>query len=44
MGVQFFCFLLAAICFFIKGFGVDTGRIDLMNIGFGLITLGVLFG
>jgi len=42
MTVEFVCFVLAAICFFIKGLGVNTGRVDLMNIGFGLVMVGVL--
>ncbi len=42
--VRLVCFLLAAICFFLKGLGIATLRVDLMNIGFGFVILGVIFG
>ncbi|GAK53033.1 hypothetical protein U14_04292 [Candidatus Moduliflexus flocculans] len=39
---KFVCFVIAAICFFVKGAGLHTGQFDLMNIGFGFITVGML--
>jgi hypothetical protein len=42
--IRFVCFVTAAICFFffVKGDGLFTGQIDLMNIGFGLVTVGMI--
>jgi hypothetical protein len=42
MSIKTLCFVGAVICFFLKGLGVSTGRVDLMNIGFGLVVLGVI--
>ena len=36
------CYVVAAVCFFVKGLGVNTGQIDLMNIGFGVFTISLL--
>ena len=42
VNIRFVCFVAAAICFFVKGAGLHTGQIDLMNIGFGLVTVGMV--
>ena len=40
--IRIVCFIAAAICFFLKGAGVPVGQIDLTNIGFGLVTVGMI--
>jgi hypothetical protein len=42
MSIKTICFIAAVLCFFAKGIGVNAGRVDLMNIGFGLVVLGVI--
>ncbi len=31
--------LIAAICFFIRGIGVNTGQVDMVAMGFGFVAL-----
>ena len=42
MSVKLVCLIIAAVCFFVKGAGVNTGQVDLMNIGFGFVVLSVI--
>jgi hypothetical protein len=41
--IRFVFFTAAAVCFILKGVGLHTGQVDLMNIGFGLLTIGSMF-
>jgi hypothetical protein len=34
--------VIACICFFVKGAGINTGQVDMMNVGFGSLTLSLL--
>ncbi len=44
INLKFFLLFAAMICFIIKAFSVNTGRIDCMNLGFAFIVAAVLFG
>lgn len=36
------CIFIAAICFLIKAFSVNTGRIECMSLGFFFLVVGLL--
>ena len=44
MAIGVIFLIVACICFFVKGAGVNTGQIDLMNVGFGFVCLAVIAG
>jgi hypothetical protein len=34
--------VIACVCFFVKGAGINTGQIELMDVGFGFVVLSLL--
>ena len=44
MSVKIVLWFIAMVCFFVKGCGVNTGQVDLFNIGCGFVMAGLLFG
>ncbi len=42
VNIKTVCFAAATVCFFLKGGNVRMGQVDLMNIGFGFVMLGMI--
>jgi hypothetical protein len=42
MALKTLCLIGAAVCFLIKAFSVNTGRLDCMNLGFFFLVLSLL--
>lgn len=43
MTVKMLFLLLALICFLLKAFSVNAGRVDFMNLGFAFIVASMIF-
>lgn len=43
MSIKIFLLVAALVCFILKAFSVNTGRVDCMNLGFAFIVASWLF-